>query len=214
MPEQESRLDRRRWANLWVRLGAKGSGGPPFERLQSAYVEPTRFYHTAAHIIDCLEQFDRSRDLARYPDSVEAALWFHDAVYAPGAPDNEEQSAGVAAVELTRGEVSAETVRQVSELILTTAHRATPQEPDAQLLCDIDLSILGRAPQSYDEYERRIREEYSRVPEAQYRSGRTALLEAILARPFIYMTDRFRSEYERQARANLSRALSQLANPV
>jgi predicted metal-dependent HD superfamily phosphohydrolase len=212
--QREASLDRARWAGLWARLGARNSGIIPFEKLQTAYREPTRFYHTAAHIIDCLGVFGRHRDLARYPDSVEAAIWFHDAVYVPGAPDNEERSAGLAGAELTNGAVPAEIVRQVGRLVLATDHRTNPEDPDAQLLCDIDLSILGRDVAEYDQYEQRIRREYAGITEALYRRGRSVFLEAFLARPYIYATERFRSEYERRARANLARSLSRLAEPT
>jgi predicted metal-dependent HD superfamily phosphohydrolase len=210
---KEPALEQARWVGLWAGLGAGGSGLPEFERLQAAYAEPHRFYHTAAHIRDCLTVLDRSRDLASHPDSVEAAIWFHDAVYLPGAPDNEERSAQLAETELRNGAVSPDIVLGVSRLIRATTHQQEPEESDAQLLCDIDLSILGREVTAYDEFERRIRREYAGVPEAVYRRGRSGLLESFLARPSIYATERFRSEYERQARTNLTRALSQLADP-
>jgi predicted metal-dependent HD superfamily phosphohydrolase len=208
---KEPALEEPRWVRLWTRLGARGSGLPEFERLQAAYAEPTRTYHTAAHIQDCLTAFDHSRDLARHPDSVEAAIWFHDAVYIPDAPDNEERSAQLAERDLRNGGVSPDIVLWVGRLVRTTTHQQPPDEPDAQLLCDIDLSILGREVAAYDEFERRIRREYALVPETVYRRGRSELLESFLARPSIYLTERFRSQYERPARTNLARALSRLA---
>jgi predicted metal-dependent HD superfamily phosphohydrolase len=210
---KESALEEDRWVRLWSSLKARGSGLPEFKRIQAAYAEPTRSYHTAAHIQDCLALFDGSRDLASDPDSVETAIWFHDAVYVPGAPDNEERSARLAETELTNGAVLPEIVLRVGRLIRATTHHQQPDERDAQLLCDIDLSILGREVAAYDEFERRIRREYAGVPEPVFRRGRSALLESFLARPYIYSTERFRSRYERQARANLARALSRLADP-
>ena len=214
MDGKEPGLEKARWVRLWSRLDARGNGVPEFERLQAAYAEPTRVYHTAAHIQDCLTAFDRSRDLARHPDSVEAAIWYHDAVYAPGAPDNEERSARLGETDLTNGGVSPDIVLRVGRLVRATTHQQPPDEPDAQLLCDIDLSILGREVAAYDEFERRIRREYAGVPETMYRRGRSALLESFLTRPFIYATERFRWQYERAARTNLTRALSQLASPA
>jgi predicted metal-dependent HD superfamily phosphohydrolase len=208
---KEPGLEKARWVRLWTSLGARGSGIPEFERLQAAYAEPTRSYHTAAHIQDCLAVFDRSRDLARHPASVEAAIWYHDAVYVPGAPDNEERSAELAETDLRNGGVSPDIILQVGRLVRATTHQQPAAEPDAQLLCDIDLSILGREVAAYDEFERRIRSEYAPVPETVYRRGRSVLLESFLARPSIYATERFRSQYEDQARTNIARALSRLA---
>ncbi|HEX2251313.1 MAG TPA: hypothetical protein VHH32_13280 [Gemmatimonadales bacterium] len=151
--------------------------------------------------------------MSSHPDSVETAIWFHDAVYVPGAADNEERSAYLAETALRKGAVSPDIVRHVGQLIRATTHQQAPEESDARLLCDIDLSILGREDAVYDEFELRIRREYAAVPEAVYRRGRSALLESFLARPAIYATERFRSRYEKQARINLGRALSRLADP-
>ena len=207
MPEV---LDRRRWTGVWNRLGAEGSGLSIFAILESAYTEPGRAYHTAAHIRGCLDQFDLSRLTAARPDEVEAAIWFHDAVYLPGAPDNEERSARLASTALAGGGVPAEAARRIADLVLATRHLTIPSQPDAALLCDIDLSILGRNPEAYDEFEQRIRQEYAWVPESAYRSGRTRILRGFLERPSLFQTDFFRERYEASARANLARAVKDL----
>jgi predicted metal-dependent HD superfamily phosphohydrolase len=85
------------------------------------------------------------------------------------------------------------------------------RDPDTQLLCDVDLSILGRAPDVFDDFERRIREEYDWVPEPVYRTSRSEILSGFLQRHFIYQTDFFRERYEATARANLERLLGRLA---
>ena len=212
MASESGRLDQKRWDALWTRLGAQGSGRSIFAHLNSAYAEPNRAYHTADHIRDCLTQLDRARELAQRPDEVEAALWFHDAVYVPGAPDNEDRSARLAQTALLACGVSLEVARRVAELVLATRHLTIPQEPDAQLLCDIDLSILGREWEAFDEFERRIRQEYDWVPEAVYRSTRSEILSGFLRRRSIYQTEQFRERYERPARANLEHALEVLGS--
>jgi predicted metal-dependent HD superfamily phosphohydrolase len=205
-------LDQKRWLGLWSRLGAQGSGISIFTHLANAYAEPSRAYHTAEHILDCLTQLDRHRDVAVKPDEVEAALWFHDAVYLPAATDNEERSARLAQTALLACAVSLEIARRIAEMILATRHLTVSRETDAQLVCDIDLSILGREPEVYQEFERRIRREYSWVPEASYRSARSEVLAGFLRRHSIYQTSQFRDLYELPARKNLERALAQLAS--
>lgn len=195
---------------MWNRLGAKGNGLSILAIIETAYAEPARAYHTAEHIRDCLEQFDLCRRTAARPDEIEAAIWFHDAVYLPGAPDNEERSAGLARTTLAGAGVSPEAARRIADLVLATQHLSIPTEPDAALLCDIDLSILGRTPEVFDEFEQRIRQEYAWVPEAVYRTGRTEILEGFLARRSIFQTDFFRDRYEEPARANLARILKEL----
>jgi predicted metal-dependent HD superfamily phosphohydrolase len=203
-------LDEGRWTELWSRLGALGDGLSVFSRLAAAYAEPPRAYHTATHIQDCLSQFDLSRATAQRPDEVEAALWFHDAVYLPGRSDNENRSADLARAALSEGGVAPKVAQSVAELVLATRHLAIPDQPDAALLCDIDLSILGRSPGIFDQFERQIRREYARVPEPTYRSARSEILQRFLRRPTIYQTPFFRQRYEAAARANLTRLLKEI----
>jgi len=204
-------LDSHRWQALWSRLGGQGPGLEVLHRLADAYADPARAYHTAAHINDCLGQWDWSHELAVRPHEVEAALWFHDAVYLPGAFDNEEQSSRLAQAALTSGGVSPPVAYRIAELILATDHLTIPSDPDAQLLCDIDLSVLGRDQGEFDEFERRIRREYAWLPEQAYRSGRSAVLNRFLARSAIYQTEPFVQRYEAQARWNLKRLLADLS---
>jgi predicted metal-dependent HD superfamily phosphohydrolase len=205
-------LDHTRWVSLWNRLGAQGSGRSIFAHLAQSYAEPIRAYHNTAHIRDCLSQLDLSRELARRPDQVEAAIWFHDAVYVPGASDNEHRSARLAEISLVACAVSLEVARRIGELILATRHVTLPTDFDSQLLCDIDLSILGRAVGEFDDFERAIRQEYAQVPEADYRRERSAVLAGLLRREVLYQTGYFRNRFEEQARTNLQRALAALAS--
>jgi len=205
MGRQQRTLDQQRWLELWSRLGAQASGAPIFAQLAAAYAEPGRAYHTAEHIRDCLAQLDLSRNLAPHPDEVEAALWFHDAVYRPGASDNEDQSAELARTALSTGAVPREAADRTAALVLATRHAGVPSSPDEQLICDIDLSILGREPGIFDAFEQQIRREYAWVPEPMYRRERSAVLSGFLRRRSIYQTDQFRQRYEALARANLER---------
>jgi predicted metal-dependent HD superfamily phosphohydrolase len=210
MGRRQGSLDQQRWLELWSRMGAQGSGAPIFARLTAAYAEPGRAYHTAEHIRDCLAELDLSRDLAQYPDEIEAALWFHDAVYRPGASDNEDQSAELARTALSVGAVPREVADRTAALVLATRHAGVPSSPDEQLIRDIDLSILGRGPGIFDAFERRIRREYAWVPEPMYRRERSAVLSGFLRRRSIYQTDQFRLRYEASARANLKRTVAEL----
>ena len=211
MGPRQGTLDQQRWGELWSRLGAPGSGASIFARLTAAYAEPGRAYHTAVHIRDCLAELDLTRDLAQYPDEVEAALWFHDAVYLPGALDNEDQSAELARTALSMGAVPREVTDRTAALVLATTHAGVSSSPDEQLICDIDLSILGREPGIFDTFEQQIRREYAWVPEPTYRRERSAVLSGFLRRRSIYQTDQFRHRYEAVATANLKRLLDQLA---
>jgi predicted metal-dependent HD superfamily phosphohydrolase len=201
-----------RFTLLWQRLAALTPPEPVFSALLQAYSEPHRSYHNVTHLCHCLEELDTARSLAEYPDEVEVALWFHDAVYEPLAKDNEARSAALAEQELLAASVSQGIIARVVSLTMATKHDGSPTTLDAQLIVDIDLAILGQPPERFDAYEAGIRREYSMVPEDQFRQGRTVILEAFLRRPAIYHTDHFREQYEATARENLQRSL-QLLTP-
>ena len=205
-------MDLERWTALWQRLGARSTGLAVFERLAAAYAEPTRTYHNAKHIRHCLTLLDTSRHLARHPDEVEAAIWFHDAVYVPGRTDNEEQSAELARTSLLEAQVASEATERVGALVLATRHATTPHQADESLLCDIDVSILGTRPEPFDLFERQIRQEYANVPEQIYRRRRSEILRGFLNRPSIFQTAWFRERYEAPARENLERVLRTLSD--
>jgi predicted metal-dependent HD superfamily phosphohydrolase len=85
-----------------------------------------------------------------------------------------------------------------------------PHSIDAQIVVDVDLSILGSARERFDEYEAQIREEYASVPAAAFRAGRLAVLREFVARPTIFNTRRFIETLEAAARVNLERSIARL----
>ena len=179
-----------------------------YGELVSAYTAPHRHYHDIRHIAHCLSEFDGVRHLARNPQAVEVAIWFHDVVYDGRQKDNEEQSADVAAEALRRLGASEAFIGEVQQLILFTRHNSEPTTSDGKLLADIDLVSLALAPDRFDENSRRIRSEYLHVPEDAFIRNRNDMLGGLLKRPRIYYTDVFHDRYEGQARENLERAVS------
>lgn len=199
------------WAALWERAGsARNRARYPYDRLLVRYAEQHRHYHTLAHIQHCLQELASVREHAVAPDAVEMAVWFHDAVYDPQAKDNEEQSAKLATVVLDVGGFPDEFIACVSSLVLTTKHAGASDDPDAALLADVDLAILGQPETAFEEYERQIRREYAWVPRDTFAARRAAILAAFLARPRLYATAPMRDAYEAVARINLGRSLDRL----
>ncbi|MFL5493225.1 MAG: N-methyl-D-aspartate receptor NMDAR2C subunit [Gemmatimonadales bacterium] len=202
-----------RFERLWRRLGAAGDGAALFAELDAAYREPARVYHTTEHLADCLARLDEFPEPEAERDLVEAAIWFHDAVYDPRRSDNESRSAEWAARAFAETGVAGNLVERIRRLVLLTRHLGPAPDPAGQLLCDIDLSILGREPAEFERFERAIRAEYAWVPEPEYRTGRARILRGFLQREPLYQTVPFRLRYEDAARRNLAGALARLAEP-
>jgi predicted metal-dependent HD superfamily phosphohydrolase len=199
-----------RWTALWGRLGAHGDAAAAYAELAARYAEPHRRYHTLDHVLRCLDALDPVRALASAPDAVEFALWYHDAVYDPRGGDNEALSADLAIETASDAALPAAFGSRVSALILATRHESVPGDPDAGLVVDADLAVLGGSADEYAAYERKIRAEYAWVPDPVFRIGRAAVLRRFLERPAIYTTEPFRREHETRARANLEAELGRL----
>ena len=114
---------------------------------------------------------------------------------------------------LTDAQIPLAIAQNVAGLVLATQHKQIPQGLDAQLLVDIDLTILGCAPATFAEYDRQIHVEYQWVADAEVRKRRVQVLANFLARPTIYQTDFFQTRYEQSARQNLAQAIERLTNP-
>jgi len=205
-----SATDLARWTALWKTAGAKGDCESWHSRLVTLYSEPGRHYHNLRHLEECLNEFESARSLARDPLAVEFALWFHDAVYDTQAKDNEERSAALSRDCFLQSGLSPAFANWVANLIMGTKHAETSKDPDAALVTDIDLSILGRDANRFQEYEAQIRQEYSWVPVEAFAAGRSKILQQFLSRPRIYFHDAFFAKYESQARANIQGSLLKL----
>jgi predicted metal-dependent HD superfamily phosphohydrolase len=198
-----------RWARTWRVLGATPPAGLWVE-LMARYAEPHRAYHTARHLGECFAALEPASHLAARPAEVEAAIWFHDAIYDPPSHDNEARSARWAQDALLRAGVDVAAAGRVHAMVLATQHTAVSDDADTRLLVDVDLSILGAEPARFDEYERQIRFEYAWVPEPDFRAGRSRILAGLLERSSIYGTAWFAGRLQARARANLTRSLAHL----
>jgi len=188
----------------------------PLKReLSALYRTEGRHYHNLAHIEAMLALADHYRASLHDPEAVEAAIWFHDAIYDSRAKDNEAKSAALAEKKLA-GRTDAQRLARIAAMISATATHELPHlgdenaVRDAALLLDMDLAILGAAPDAFDAYEQAVRREYGWVEEAMWLAGRSAVLQNFLARPHIFHTKEFRQRFEPQARRNIARSIEAL----
>lgn len=181
-----------------------------YRALRAAYAQPHRHYHHFAHIVACLSHLDRLREICHYPEEVEMALWFHDAVYAIMSSTNEEDSATWAQTFLRQQQVPEDKIKRVVDMILLTKAHAVTEDRDGRILLDIDLAILGEVRAVFQGYERAIRAEYAAVPTGLFKWKRKAILQGFLAQEWLYATAAFRDSHEATARDNLVWAIAQL----
>ena len=198
-------------ADLWEEL-CRGIGVPTaaardmHAELVERYSEPHRHYHNVTHIESMLELLAHREESLDSPASVYLATFFHDAIYNPAAPDNEDQSAQLASDWLSGQNVDARITQAVVELIEATAnHMEAEGSGDLAWFLDADLSILGSETSRYDDYAAAIRREYSFVTDADYRTGRTSVLNQFLNSDRVFRTPGLYDELECRARDNLRR---------
>ncbi|MGP9556114.1 HD domain-containing protein [Psychrobacter sp. AOP7-A1-24] len=180
------------------------------------YGEPQRAYHTIDHIEQLLLQFESIKHHLTEPHIIALALYYHDVIYDPTRSDNELKSAEFATNALNPY-LSSKHCQQIYALIMMTANHQidalidNDKYNDAAYLLDMDLSILGALWSTYQQYANEVRQEYAHVLDNNYRDGRTAVLEELLAHPKLYLTDHYYDQLETQARDNLKRELTLLA---
>ncbi|MHA7132244.1 DUF4031 domain-containing protein [Oerskovia turbata] len=225
-----------RWDAL--ALGTRDVG----EDLVARWHEPHRVYHGPGHLVHALDSLavleGRPPGLPSPGEALpsglslraQLALWFHDAVHAGAAGEDEEASARLAVARLSplaigpttppapgapRGaRLTHDDVAEVARLVrLTATHDPAPDDVAGALVCDADLAILGSAPDRYARYVRQVRAEYAHVPDEQFRAGRAAVLERLLALPSLFRTPLGRARWQPRAEENLRAELATLTGP-
>lgn len=194
------------WRSAWATLELT----PPadlFDALLTAWAEPQRHYHSMQHLLECIAGFERERTAAERPAEVALALWFHDAVYDVQGHHNEQRSAGWACTALIAHGAPRDVADRVHALVMATLHDAAPQGRDAELLIDIDLSILGAPAARFAEYEQQIRAEYAHVPIEIFELRRRKVLQSFVDRDPLYAMPGMRAACEAQAKRNLLAAI-------
>lgn len=202
-------MEQSKWQQLMCNLGFD-ENSDTYNELLKSYSEKHRHYHNASHINAILIHLQQAKHLATDCDAIEVALWFHDAIYKTTSSTNELDSANWATSFLEKNNAKNELIDKVHSLIMSTLHDALPTESDAKLMVDIDLSILGSPPKTYDLFEASIRKEYRLVPSFIYKIKRKEILNSFLQRDRIYSHQYFYDKLETSARINISNAIKVL----
>ena len=195
---------------FYFQLGTCASPDIDYKELKRVYRRPLRYYHTIDHALECVSHFEQLRGETCHALEVEAALWYHDAIYFPQRNDNEERSAEYAYEHFRAIGKTEAFCDQVRQLILVTKHDVEPKTIEEKIVIDVDLVVLASDEESFAKYEEDIRKEYHFVADEQYKEGRVAILRSFLNRKCIYFTDLFHEYYEEKARANLENSIAKL----
>lgn len=180
-----------------------------YYKICTHYREPHRRYHNLAHIGEMLANAIDCRRSATNWVALELAIVFHDVIYDPRHEDNERQSTQFAKTHLEELGIEDTLIIETATLIMATAHEQTSNDVDAQLITDLDLLGFSKSYEEFIAQGERIRQEFSHVPEKQFRAGQIKILQGFLDRPRIYSSPMFEGR-EAVARANLTRAINNL----
>jgi predicted metal-dependent HD superfamily phosphohydrolase len=201
-----------RFGALWERVIAvppSPSASDVYDDLVRRLDSPGRVFHNLRHIDDCLCRFDEVATHLDQPDAVEIALWFHDAIYEPGDPNNERRSADLFVAQASGGSHALRAL--VVSLIMATERKGAPRSDDARFVDDIDLAGFGVGWAAFARSSAQLRREFADLTDADYYRGQWRFLSRLRRRPNFFRTAYFRDRYEEQAQSNLDRLLADLA---
>jgi predicted metal-dependent HD superfamily phosphohydrolase len=198
---------RRIWDDAVRTLGGAPDAGDLMER----YAEPHRTYHNAFHVVSVVRDSSALADVYAFTAEERAILALaacaHDVIYDSKPGDDERASAAWARERLAG--VEEEHVARVESLVLATITHSS-DDPLAHVLLDADLAILGSEPEHYERYSQAVRREYSQYDDDAWRSGRTRVLQTLLDREDLFVTEPARRLWDDAARSNLARELQSL----
>lgn len=193
------------WTTWTGIAGSTDQSREVWTELIERWSEPQRHYHDLTHLMFMLDFLSQHSPV---DDATAFAAWLHDAVYDPTSSTNEADSAELAEPVLSRiGRP--ELTDRVRELVLLTAtHDAPGDDPQADLLLDSDLAILGQDPAIYLRYVESVRREYQHVADDDFVAGRSEILRGFLDRERIYRLDVVHDALDAPARRNIEAELT------
>ena len=189
--------------------------------LEAGYGEPHRAYHDRGHIDHLIAALDENRRLARRPDLILAAIYWHDGVYstqrADGSPRPDAENVRASAdAFLQFSRLSAPETADVEELIMATADhvgaRASRPElqADMDLFLDLDLSPLALPWEQFAANGEAIRREFAWIPEREFLIGHIGVLGRFGGAKKLFRRDETFAKWEHVARENIARRIPEL----
>lgn len=124
-------------------------------------VSPEYVFHDLLHtqqvvdaVIEMAKEFHFTKEES---EMLQIAAWFHDTGYDKGQENHEDRSAEYAEAFLSKGTYPKENITQIKSAIMATKMPQSPKSLYDKILCDADLSHLGK--KVYWERSSKIRQE-------------------------------------------------------
>ena len=174
-----------------------------WSEIEKNYSEKGRNYHTIEHLENMFSELENVKDKIENFTNISFSVFYHDIIYDASSKSNEEESAEFAKIRLEKLNVNTASVEKIFEQIIATKTHQKSDDNDTNYLLDADLSILGKDLETYINYTKKIRKEYSIYPDLLYRPGRKKVLQYFLELKNIFKTEDFREKYEVRARKNI-----------
>ena len=173
-----------------------------------AYSDENRFYHNLNHLKSMLEDLEEFPGEIENVDALKFSVFYHDIVYNIRRSDNEIQSSLILEEHLKKTRFT--DIQICKDQIVASKKHAPSRDPDTKIFLDLDLAILGKSAEVYENYTKAIRKEFHIYPDVVFYPARKKVLQDFLERPRIYQTEYFFGKHENQARINLQNELGSL----
>ena len=170
-------------------------------------------YHNLQHTINVVNAVKEICVLegvsAENTELLEIAAWFHDTGYDKGAEGHEQRSANYAITFLKENNYSSKAITTIQDCILATKYPQAPQTLLEKILCDADLSHLGK-----DIYWTRcgkVREELALVKSLVMNEGDWIDFELEFMKNHQFQTKTGLALYEKNKRKHIKQLIKQKA---
>lgn len=181
-----------------------------WKEIEKKYSEKGRHYHNLLHLENMFQELELVRDKISDFTEVSFSVFYHDIVYDATSKSNEKKSALTAETRLSELGLNKDKISIISNQILATKSHQKSEDEDTNYLLDADLSVLGKDFDTYLNYTKMIRKEYSIYPDLLYKPGRKKVLKHFLELDGIFKSEYFKEKYETQAKENIAREIKLL----
>jgi predicted metal-dependent HD superfamily phosphohydrolase len=183
-----------------------------------------RYYHSWRHVKDMLTKLDIFSGICTRSDLIMHAIFWHDAVYQTVdngnyRPDHFSVEDSVQLFNRYQNFTSKSDAEIISLMISGTAdhlnHKSydefyTGFNKDLNFFIDLDLSSLAAPYTTFLKNNSNIRKEFAWMTDKDFYAGQMAIMNKFLSVPCIFWCSETRAIWERAARTNISRYITEL----